>query len=152
MRSVPILSDLELTILGLIRDRAQSGYELRKHLDASPGAVYPALKRLAAAGLLEAKVEEGGRRKEVFHATAAGKRALKSGLEKPTLEEMRRDPQSVAARLRFLTGAAAKAFIAEYGRLATQCAADLKGRTDPLSQHDAELYAARARWAAKQRA
>ena len=152
MRSVSVLSDLELTILGLVRDRAQTGYELRKHLDASPGSVYPALKRLANAGLLEAKVEPGGRRRETFHATAAGKRALKSGLDKPTIEEMRRDPQSVASRLRFLTGAAAKAFIIEYGRLAAQCAAELKGRPDPLSQHDAELYAARARWASKRRA
>jgi DNA-binding PadR family transcriptional regulator len=152
MRSVAVLSDLELTLLGLVRDEPRSGYDLRKHLDASPGAVYPALKRLSAAGLLDAKAEAGGRKKETFHITAAGRKALKSGLHKPTLDEVRRDPQAVAERMRFLSGAALKSFLAEYARLSLACAARLKGRKDLLSQHDAAVYAARARWASRKRA
>lgn len=150
MRSVAVLSELELTILGLVRSRPQSGYELRKALAASPGAVYPALKRLAAAGFLKAKPDPStGRKKETFHATAAGRRALQSALQKLRLEEVRRDPQAVASRLQFLTGRAAAAFLAEYARLSAICAAELRGKAGLLAGHDAELYAARGRWAAK---
>lgn len=149
MRQTPVLSGLELRILGLIRESARSGYDLRKLLGASPGAIYPAVKRLAAAGLIEGRAEAtGARKKEMFYATAAGRRALKEGLERPTLEEMRRDPQAVAARLRFLEGAAAAAFLEEYARLSLQCAEELKGTAGLASQHDAALYTARAKWAA----
>lgn len=149
MRQTAVLSSLELRILGLIRESARSGYDLRKLLAASPGAIYPAVKRLAAAGLIEGRGEAtGARRKEMFYPTAAGRRALKEGLDRPTLEEMRRDPQAVAGRLRFLDGEAAKAFLKEYARLSLQCAEELKGQTGLAAQHDAALYAARAKWAA----
>ena len=84
----------------------------------------------------------------MFFATAAGRRALKEGLEHPTLDEMRRDPQGVAGRLRFLDGAAARTFLEEYARLSLQCAEELKGHAGLAEQHDAALYAARAKWAA----
>ena len=148
MRQTPLLSALELRILGLIRESARSGYDLRKLLGASPGAIYPAVKRLATAGLIEGRREAtGARKKEMFHATAAGRRALREGLERPTIDEMRRDPQGVAGRLRFLEGAAAQAFLEEYGRLSAQCAEELKGNSGLAAQHDAALYSARAKWA-----
>lgn len=147
MRHTPILSDLELHLLGCIRQGPQTGYAIRKTIDASPGAIYPALKRLAAAGLIEGKTE-GARKKEVFHATAAGRRALREALSRPTLEELRRDPQSVAGRLRYLEGPAAATFLDDYARLSAECAAELKGRTDLMAGHDAAVYAARAKWAA----
>ncbi|HUP49047.1 MAG TPA: PadR family transcriptional regulator [Thermoanaerobaculia bacterium] len=149
MRHAPLLSDLEIQLLGLIREEARSGYALRKVLEASPGAVYPALRRLAAGGLIEGRVEgAGGRRKETFRVTGAGRRALREGLANPSLEELRRDPQGVAARLRFLEGAAAAAFLAEYARLSAHCASELKGQPGLAAQHDAALYSARSRWAA----
>jgi DNA-binding PadR family transcriptional regulator len=148
MRHAPILSGLELRILGLIRESSRSGYDLRKLLGASPGAIYPAVKRLAAAGLIEGRSEGGGgRKKETFSATPAGRRALKEGLDRPTLDEMRRDPQAVAARIRFLDGAAAVEFLEEYARLSLECAAELKGDRGLAAEHDAALYAARAKWA-----
>ena len=148
MRQTPILSDLELRILGLIRESARSGYDLRKLLGASPGAIYPAVKRLAAAGLIEGRSDgTGGRKKETFHVTPAGRRALRDGLERPTLDEMRRDPQAVAARLQFLEGAGAVQFLEEYARLSLQCAAELKGDRGLAADHDAAVYAARAKWA-----
>ncbi|HUP46764.1 MAG TPA: PadR family transcriptional regulator [Thermoanaerobaculia bacterium] len=149
MRHTPVLSNLELHLLGRIREEPRSGYAIRKTLDASPGAIYPALRRLAAAGLIEGKKEgTGARPREVFHATAAGRRALREALSRPTPDEMRHDPQGVAARLRFLEGAAAVAFLEEYGRLSGECASALKGRSSLVNDHDAALYAARARWAA----
>jgi DNA-binding PadR family transcriptional regulator len=60
---------LELPVLGLLKERAMHGYELRKQLGAmlgpfyqvSWGSLYPALRRLAKAGAVE-KVPDGGRR------------------------------------------------------------------------------------------
>jgi hypothetical protein len=63
------------------------------------------------------------------------------------LEEMRRDPQAVAGRLRFLEGASAAGFLEEYARLASRCAAELEGETGLSAEHDAALYSARAKWA-----
>ena len=149
MRQAAVLSELELRILGLIREAARSGYDLRKALGASPGSIYPAVKRLAAAGLIEGRAEgTGARKKETFHATASGRRALKDGLDLPTIEEMRRDPQAVGGRLRFLDGAAAVAFLEEYARLALQRAAELERESGLAADHDAAIYSARAKWAA----
>lgn len=149
MRHAPVLSALELRILGLIRESPRSGYDLRKLLAASPGAIYPAVRRLAAAGLLQGRTgATGARKKEMFHATAAGRRALREGLDRPTVEEMRRDPQAVGGRLRFLDDAAARVFLEEYARLSVQCAEELKGVSGLAAQHDAALYTARAKWAA----
>lgn len=149
MRHSPVLSSLELNILGRVREEGRSGYALRKVLDASPGAIYPALRRLAAEGLIEGKAEAtGGRARETFRITAAGRRALREALERPAMEEVRRDPQAVAERLRFLEGPGAAAFVEEYGRLSAACAAGLKGEAGLAAEHDQALYLARARWAA----
>jgi DNA-binding PadR family transcriptional regulator len=147
MRQTPVLSTLELALLGRIREEPQTGYAIRKTLPASPGAVYPALKRLAAAGLIEG-TREGARNAEVFEVTASGKRALRDALARPSLEEMRRDPQSVAARLRFVDGELRLTFLEDYARLSGECAADLRRQPGLVADHDAALYAARARWAA----
>ena len=143
MRHAAVLSDLELSILGLIHAESRSGYDLRKELQASPGAIYPAVKRLAAAGLIAGKPMTGARKKESFHLTAAGRRTLKEGLGRPVIEEVRRDPQAVAARLRFLEGAAAREFLEEYARLAAICAEELERQAGLAARHDAALYAAR---------
>ena len=53
---------LELAILGLLKEQALHGYELKKRLaemlgpfsGASFGSLYPALRRLEAAGAVEA--------------------------------------------------------------------------------------------------
>ena len=148
MRQTPILSDLELRLLGLIRDQPQSGYALRKALGGSPGAIYPALRRLAGARLIEGRAEAtGGRQKETFVITAAGRRALREGLERPALEEVRRDPEAVASRLRFLTGAAAAAFLGEFARLSSICAAERKEEEGLAAEYKTAMYNARARWA-----
>ena len=44
--------------------------------------------------------------------------------------------------------AAAAEFLDEYARLSLQCAAELKGTPGLSAEHDAALYAARAKWAA----
>jgi DNA-binding PadR family transcriptional regulator len=66
MKTLPVPSALELAILGLIGAGAKSGYEVRRRLAASPGAVYPALARLQRAGLISGR-----------ELTALGRRVLR---------------------------------------------------------------------------
>jgi DNA-binding PadR family transcriptional regulator len=139
MKTHALYSDLELSLLGLLREQMRTGYEIRQMLGASPGAVYPALRRLQEAGLIDGQA-----------LTPAGRRALRQALAQPIdKDQLRRKPDSVALRLRFLTAGARSAFLREYARLCAEVAGELKGADDPLSQHDAAIFTARARWAAR---
>lgn len=93
---------LELTLVGLAAQQARSGYDFKslfestalRQFSSSPGSIYPALKRLEAAGLLRSEVSKstGDRSRRVYSATEAGRAALREWLESEvTLEEMRRD-------------------------------------------------------------
>jgi DNA-binding PadR family transcriptional regulator len=72
---------VELPVLGLLKDRAMHGYELRKQLGAmlgpfwqvSWGSLYPTLRRLAKEGAVEKVVEPvpSRRRKSAVAKTAA---------------------------------------------------------------------------------
>jgi DNA-binding PadR family transcriptional regulator len=76
-------STLEFALVGLLRQKAQSGYDLRRtfaetamrHYSDSPGSIYPALKRLQARGWIEAEPKDS-RGREAFHLTAEGVTAL----------------------------------------------------------------------------
>ena len=72
-------------LLGLLRNRARSGYELKAAVDrstrffwaASYGQIYPELKRLEQAGMVVARAEpQGGRKRTVYEITADGADAL----------------------------------------------------------------------------
>jgi DNA-binding PadR family transcriptional regulator len=73
---------LELAILGLLKERAMHGYQLRKRLSdslggfwrVSYGSLYPALKRLQRQGAVEMVFpsEDVGRRKNVYRITEKG--------------------------------------------------------------------------------
>ena len=76
------LTPLELALLGLIHQNDRTGYDLCKifettpmgHYSSSPGAIYPALKRLENRELLSASVEKEGsmRPRKVYSLTAQG--------------------------------------------------------------------------------
>jgi DNA-binding PadR family transcriptional regulator len=98
---------LELPVLGLLKERAMHGYELRKQLGAmlgpfwqvSWGSLYPALRRLARAGAVEKVTEPrprvlrsaktkarssartAGRRKTVYRITSKGEEVFAALLE-----------------------------------------------------------------------
>ena len=102
---------LELPVLGLLKERAMHGYELRKQLgtmlgpfwQVSWGSLYPTLRRLAKAGAVEKVVEpvpakprrsaraaagggastavSPGRRKTVYRVTEIGDQMFKDMLE-----------------------------------------------------------------------
>jgi DNA-binding PadR family transcriptional regulator len=86
-RTMPIrhLTELEGTLLGAIKKRgAVTGYRLRRMFLDSPslewsgsaGAIYPAIRRLAKAGLVRAGRVGDGRGGRRYGLTAKGKRAL----------------------------------------------------------------------------
>ena len=80
------LTPLAGALLGLINEQPRSGYDLRRvfaltpmgHFSDSPGAIYPALRRLREAKLVESTVEGEGtlRPREIYRLTPAGVDAL----------------------------------------------------------------------------
>jgi DNA-binding PadR family transcriptional regulator len=78
------LSPTARVILGILRFGARTGYDIRKVIEvstrffwgASYGQIYPELRRLEQAGLVEAEAEEGRRRRRVYRLTADGERVL----------------------------------------------------------------------------
>jgi len=83
---------LELAILGLLKERAMHGYQLKKRLadtlgsfwQVSYGSLYPALKRLQKQEAVEMifPKEEVGRRKNVYRITAKGEATFAELLER----------------------------------------------------------------------
>src|SRR4051812_43906891 len=93
------LSPTAYVILGMLSWRPMSGYDIKAMVDASTrffwaasyGQIYPELRRLAEAGLVEGEREgDGGRRRTPFALTEEGRKALGEWLaEPPQTIEMR---------------------------------------------------------------
>jgi PadR family transcriptional regulator AphA len=93
------LSPTAYVILGMLAWRPMSGYDIKATVDystrffwaASYGQIYPELRRLAEAGLVEGESEAGsGRRRTAYTLTAAGREALRDWLgQEPTTFEQR---------------------------------------------------------------
>jgi len=105
-------SSLGYALLGLLHFAPQSGYDLRKTFlttplsvfSDSPGAIYPALRRLARQGWIAAQPgARGGRRRQVFAPTAAGRRAFRDWLgHRPTRDDVARGWGVLMLRLAFM--------------------------------------------------
>ena len=75
------LSPTAKIILGFLRFRPRSGYDIKQSVEistqffwgASFGQIYPELRRLEEAGLVEVE-SEGGRGRKVYRLTTAGER------------------------------------------------------------------------------
>ncbi len=97
MKQKANLSTLSLAILGLICQRPLTGYDLRKifattpmgHFSSSPGAIYPALRRIEEVGWIRCDTAEGQTRRQrmVYEITARGRKALQEHLSQPVTEE-----------------------------------------------------------------
>src|SRR6187200_2551581 len=86
------LSATAYVILGLVRNEPRSGYEIKAAVDnsvrffwaASYGQIYPELKRLSEAGLVEGSdVPRGERKRTVYAITADGEAELVAWLRQP---------------------------------------------------------------------
>jgi PadR family transcriptional regulator, regulatory protein AphA len=88
-------------ILGLVRNEPRSGYEIKAVVDnstrffwaASYGQIYPELKRLSEAGLVEGiDAPRGERKRTVYAITGEGEAKLKDWLRRPPeVAEMREE-------------------------------------------------------------
>jgi DNA-binding PadR family transcriptional regulator len=97
------LTDFEQVLLGVIASEPRSGYGLKKMFNSSPasvyqpspGALYPALRRLEERGLLHAEkqVSSGRRALRLYQVTEAGLAVYLDWLRKPVV------PETVGAEL-----------------------------------------------------
>jgi DNA-binding PadR family transcriptional regulator len=88
---------LSLAILGLVSQRSLTGYDIRKvfattpmgHFSSSPGAIYPALKRIADAGWVRSRAGQGKthRQRMLYEITPHGLEALKQHLSRPVTRD-----------------------------------------------------------------
>ena len=96
------LSATGRVILGMVALKPRSGYDIKQAVDhstrffwtASYGQIYPELKRLEDAGLVEGEsVPEDGRRRRAYSLTPAGRQALKDWLTsgEPLHSELRHE-------------------------------------------------------------
>jgi DNA-binding PadR family transcriptional regulator len=86
------LSSTAYVILGMVSRTPRSGYEIKALVDnstrffwaASYGQIYPELKRLSEAGLVEGSdAPRGERKRTVYSITKAGRAELKDWLRQP---------------------------------------------------------------------
>jgi DNA-binding PadR family transcriptional regulator len=90
-------SALSLAILGIISLEPVSGYDIRKvfqttpmgHFSTSPGAIYPALKRLEESGLIRGNIEKRNilRPRRTYTLTEKGRKILKEILAQPLTQK-----------------------------------------------------------------
>jgi len=83
------LTATSYVVLGMLRHEPRTGYEIKRVVDhsvrffwaASYGQIYPELRRLEEAGLVEGRSEpRGGRRRTVYTLTDAGRAELRDWL------------------------------------------------------------------------
>lgn len=85
------MTPLSFALLGLVRMQPRSGYALRKvfettplgNYSSSPGSIYPALKSLEKAGLVQVRDAQDARGKGLYRLTAKGGEALDQWLRAP---------------------------------------------------------------------
>ena len=97
MKQETELSTLSFAVLGLISQRPLTGYDIRKvfattpmgHFSSSPGAIYPALKRIEDAGLVRGRAGQGKTRRErvIYDITPRGLEALKQHVSRPVTRD-----------------------------------------------------------------
>jgi DNA-binding PadR family transcriptional regulator len=90
-------TSLGFALLGLLHNQPASGYDLRKifqstpmaHYSSSPGAIYPALRKLEQQGLISGSVERRQtlRPRKTFRPTRRGSRALEDWLAQPVTRD-----------------------------------------------------------------
>lgn len=159
------MTPLSYALLGLVQLEPRTGYALRKvfettpmgNYSSSPGSIYPALKALEKAGLIETRGPETARGKGLYHLTGEGAAALDAWLRAPVgdLEEAMlrfaflRDDDRMAI-LAFLDSfqAAAEAQVAGLGAfLASDAGQALTLKSRMAVEHGRRGFQAAADWA-----
>lgn len=164
---------LGFELLGLIHQQPMSGYDLRKIFAStawgtfsdSPGAIYPALRRLETCGLVRGTVEESSslRKRRVFKITPKGLAIFKAWLKKPvTQDDVIRRTADLMVRFAFMDEVVGEERTAHFlGEFAGQMAGYIPSLRQYLESHAGEMtlssrlamewgieeYESRLRWA-----
>jgi DNA-binding PadR family transcriptional regulator len=110
-----LLTTLEAALLGLLDRSTCSGYDISRlftstplaHFSSSPGAIYPALKRLERSGLVTASLDTttATRPRRLYVLTEAGAAALNAWVRQPvTRDELVRDGRAPILRFSLAEG------------------------------------------------
>jgi len=93
----PAITPLGYALLGLVHMEPRTGYALRKifettpmgHYSSSPGAIYPALKRLETRGLANSRIDNTNklRPKQIYSATGLGVDMLREWASQPVSKD-----------------------------------------------------------------
>lgn len=167
---------LEFAILGLVALQPQSGYDLLQtfestaigNFSSSPGAIYPALRRLEQRGLVHGAVDDTRmlRPKKIFRPTARGDEVLRSWLRREiTRDDVRRRLDELMLRFAFhclLPASASREFLDELAREVDEYVAELTEQLELFPdeappqgrmafEFGLENYRACARWARRMR-
>ena len=116
---------LRYALLALLRVGATSGYDLQKQFDTSVGhlwhapdsQIYPELRKMEAAGLIEGESQVRGTRatRRVYHVTPSGEDDYRAWLNGPLTYARVREPASLkAAYLEAAEPAAARTFLSDH--------------------------------------
>src|SRR5437879_4061973 len=106
-------STLGFALLGLIWQEPRSGYDLRKFFSStpmisfsdSPGAIYPALRRLEQRGFVRGHMEKERRfrRRKVFQLTALGRAEFSRWQAQPVMRnDVIRNMDALMLRFAFM--------------------------------------------------
>lgn len=129
MNEKTTISTLSLAVLGLIVQEPRCGYDLRKvfsttpmgHFSTSPGAIYPALKRLEKNGWIRGSIDNNTelRPRMVYQITTKGLDALKKHLrQKVTKDDVIWHMDDLMLRFAFMDDVAGREctlkFLAEF--------------------------------------
>ncbi len=164
---------LGFALLGLIHQQPMSGYDLRKIFAStawgtfsdSPGAIYPALRRLETRELVRGEVRESTslRKRRVFKITPKGLAGFKAWLKKPvTGDDVIRRIHDLMVRFAFMDQTIGEERTAKFlGEFAEHMAAYIPSLQQFLEVHRGEMalssrlalecgiqeYESRLRWA-----
>ena len=134
------LSATAKVILGLLAMRPRSGYEIKGFVDrstryfwpASYGQIYPELRRLAEAGLVEGTDSPtGGRQRTIYKLTTAGRHAVRDWHAEPAEHFDYRDEGLLKL---FFAGAVAPGRAAEIARERADEAAEVADELRAVEQ------------------
>jgi len=116
-------SPLDYLLVGLLSGGSRSGYDLRKQIgdsplrvySDSPGAIYPALRRLARWGWVEPGPPEGPRRRSAYRVTPEGQAEFVAWLGRPVeREDVARGADGLLLRFAFMGAVLSRSRVAEF--------------------------------------
>src|SRR5215472_10264457 len=143
-------SILGYAVLGLLHQEERSGYDLRKifantpmgTFSDSPGAIYPALRRLEEQGFVRGQLQaSSGRRRRVFRPTASGKRAFRTWQTKAiTADDIMHRVDELMLRFAFMDETAGPAQAARFlGNLTCELCSYLPSLRQYLKSHARQM-------------